>query len=415
MARVFPFRPYRYSPAAGPLESLLTQPYDKITPEMQARYLELNPYNVVRIELGPRFAADHAADNVYTRAAAHLRDWIERGLLVREPEPALFACSQEFDDPEGGGRFVRTGFTGLGALEDYGSGVIFGHEQTLSGPKQDRLELLEHTRAVCGPLFMLYPDPEGRVEAELAEALAQPPLAEVRDEYGVVHRLWRIAAPDRIAAIQELMSDKKLLIADGHHRYETALAFWKRRPELPGADKTLMTFVNLHSPGLKILATHRLLRGLAEMDPAALLSRLRERFEVRELESEAGLRAQWSEPAPGKARIGLKVAGLKPLYLLEAERGGRLTLEILHRDVIAGVLGIGEAAVREQRHLLYVRGLEAALGAVGRGEAQLAFLLEPVAIEDVARVAFSGGLMPQKSTDFYPKLLSGMTVYRLWD
>lgn len=413
MARIFPFRPYRYSPQAGRLEDLLTQPYDKITPEMQARYLARSPYNLVRIELGPRFAGDDAANNVYTRAAAHLREWIERGVLVREPAPALFPCSQEFEAPEGGGRFVRRGFIALGALEDYSAGVVYRHEQTLSAPKQDRMELLEHTRAVCGPIFMLYPDPGGQVEAELEEAFAQPPLAEVRDEYGVVHRLWRVAEPGRVAAVQDLMRDRKLLIADGHHRYETALAFWRRHPELPGADKALMTFVNMHSPGLKILATHRLVSGLAGFDPAALLAQIRDRFRVRELASPAELRAAWSRPEEGRARIGMKAAGLPGLYLIEAERGERLALEILHRDVIEGLLGISDIAVREEKHIRYVRGLEAALGAVERGEAQVAFLLEPVTIEDVARIAFSGGVMPQKSTDFYPKLLSGMAIYRL--
>ncbi len=415
MARIFPFRPYRYSPEAGRLEDLLTQPYDKITPEMQARYLELSPYNLVRIELGPRFAGDDEGNNVYTRAAAHLREWIERGVLVREPEPALFACSQEFDLPEGGGRFVRRGFIGLGALEDYEAGVVFRHEQTLAAPKQDRMELLEHTRAVCGPIFMLYPDPEGRVEAELEQTFAQPALAEVQDEYGVVHRLWRVAAPERIAAIQELMREKRLLIADGHHRYETALAFLRRHPDLPGADKALMTFVNLYSPGLKILATHRLVGGLEGFDAERLLQRLREGFRVREMGSADRLRAVWSERAWEKARIGVKAAGLAPIFLLEAERGERLALEILHQDILEGLLGITESAVREEKYIRYVRGLEAAVGAVERGEAQVAFLLEPVAIEDVARVAFSGGVMPQKSTDFYPKLLSGMTIYVLGD
>jgi len=413
MARIYPFQPYRYSAKAGRLEDLLTQPYDKITPEMQARYLELSPYNLVRVELGPRYPDDDAAHNVYTRAAAHLSEWIERGVLVRESRPALFACDQEFELPEGGGRFVRKGFLGLGALEEYEAGVVYRHERTLSAPKQDRMELLEQTRTVCGPIFMLYPDPEGRVEQLLDEACQAPPIAEVRDEYGALHRLWRIAEPDRIAVIQRAMADKKLLIADGHHRYETALAFGKRHPELAGADKAMMMFVNLHSPGLKILATHRVIAGLENFDLAALPARLRERFALGALDSLEQLRAAWAKPEPAKARIGLKLARDRRVYLLEKERGGRLALEILHAEIIHGLLGITEADVREQRFLRYVRGMEAAASAVERGEAQMAWLVEPVAIEDVARIAFSGGVMPQKSTDFYPKLLSGLTIYRL--
>jgi len=413
MAQVFPFRAYRYSAKAGPLETLLTQPYDKITPAMQARYLALSPYNLVRIELGQRLPGDSASDNVYTRAAACLKEWIAAGILVQDASPAIYPYFQEFELPEGEGRAVRKGFIGLGAVEDYTGGVVYRHERTLAAPKQDRMELLHHTRAHTGQIFMLYPDPQARVEALLEETATQPPLAELRDEYGVWHRLWRIEQPEDIARIQELMRDKKLLIADGHHRYETALAFYRAHPELPGADRVMMTFVNLHSPGLKILATHRLVSGLEGFDPAGFLEKAGRNFRVRRLSSLEALRKIWSEPAGQLARIAVRAAALDGIYLLERDRGGRLPLEILHQELIQGVLGISEEAVREQRHLQYVRGAEPALLAVEQGEAQLAFLLEPVPIEEVAAIAFSGGLMPQKSTDFYPKLLSGITIYRL--
>ncbi len=413
MARIFPFQPYRYSPQAGPLEKLLTQPYDKITPEMQARYLELSPYNLVRVELGPASAGDGPSDNVYTRAAACLREWIAAGVLVREPRPALFPYFQEFTLPESGERALRKGFIGLGAVEEYEVGVVHRHERTLAGPKQDRMELLNSTRTHTGQIFMLYPDPLAEVDRLLDEAAADPPLAEMRDEYDVVHRLWRIAQPETIARICALMSDKKLLIADGHHRYETALAFRRRNPALPGADKVMMTFVNLHSPGLKILATHRLVSGLEGFDAARLLERARAGFSLRRIESLERLREALARPAGPTARIGLLAAGLEGIYLLERDRGERLALEVLHQEVLGGLLGIGQEAVRQGRYVRYVRGLEAAAAAVERGEAQAAFLVEPVAVEEVARVAFSGGVMPQKSTDFYPKLLSGMTIYRL--
>lgn len=413
MARIFPFRAYRYSVKAGPLENLLTQPYDKIAPEMQARYLSLSPYNLVRVELGPRRPEDNAADNVYTRAAAYLEEWIAKGILVRDPRPAIYPYYQEFDVPDGGGHALRKGFIALGALEEYSSGVVYRHEQTLSGPKQDRMELLKLTRTHCGQLFMLYPDPEARVEQLLDESVQEAPLAEVRDEYGAIHRLWRIEDAERIARIQELMHDKRLLIADGHHRYETALAFFRQNPGLPGADRAMMTFVNLYSPGLKILATHRLVTGLERFDAAEFIARASESFRLQRLASLAELREVHARPARDLARIGVRLAGLDGIYLLERERAGRLTLEVLHKELIGGLLGIDEAAVREERYLRYVRGAETALAAVEKGEAQLAFLVEPVDIEDVARVAFSGGVMPQKSTDFYPKLLSGITIYRL--
>src|ERR1017187_2614072 len=187
MAKIFPFQPYRYSGTAGPLEALVTQPYDKITPQMRTRYLALSPYNLVRMILGERFDADSAQDNVYTRAAAHLDDWIARGVLVKEAEPALFAYFQEFTVPDTGERLVRKGFIGLGAVEDYAAGVVHRHEQTLSGPKKDRMELLRHTHAYFGQIFMLYPDQAGAIDALLDEAARGAALIEVTDEYGAVH------------------------------------------------------------------------------------------------------------------------------------------------------------------------------------------------------------------------------------
>ena len=410
MAKIFPFQPYRYSPAAGRLDALVTQPYDKITPEMRARYLALSPYNMVRVILGERFESDTDADNVYTRAAAHLDDWIARGVLAREPEPALFAYFQEFSLPDTGERLVRKGFIGLGAVEDYAEGVVHRHEQTLSGPKQDRLELLRHTHAHAGQLFMLYPDPAGEIDRILDQVAAGAPDATVTDEYQAIHRLWKIADPDRIAAIQSLMAAKKLLIADGHHRYETALAFRNANPGLENARRVMMTFVGMESPGLTILATHRLVGHLAAFDAQAFIRSAGLR-PVGDLDA---LRRAWAEPHADRVRIGVALAGLEPLYLYDAARGpGELDVPVLHNRLIGGQLGIGEDAVRDEKNTRYMRGAGPAIAEVRRGAAQLAFLLEPTPIADMARVAFSGGVMPQKSTDFYPKLLSGLTIYKL--
>lgn len=415
MARVFPFQAYRYSERAGSLELLATQPYDKITPQMQARYLALSPYNAVRVVLGERFASDTPEDNVYTRARRYLEDWIAGGILVREPEPCLFACSQEFADPETGQRLLRQGFIGLGAVEDYSEGVVHRHEQTLSGPKQDRLELLRHTRAHFGHIFMLYPDPEGRIDVLLKDVSRREPLVSILDEYQVRHSLWRIREPECIAWFQRQMSHQKLLIADGHHRYETALAFRDEHPELAGAGRVMMTFVNLHSPGLRILAAHRVVRGLSGFDLESFLRRAKEAgFYPHSGATLENLRALWAERHPGRIRIGMALAGSDTLYLLAGGRpASELYLNILHQKLLGDVLGISEQAVREEKHIRYVRGVEAAVAEVRRGDAQIAFLVEPTAIQDVARVAFSGGVMPQKSTDFYPKLLSGLTIYRL--
>ncbi|HKW97174.1 MAG TPA: DUF1015 domain-containing protein [Bryobacteraceae bacterium] len=408
MAQIFPFYSYRYSRSAGRLSDLVTQPYDKITPEMRARYLALSPYNLVRIILGDRMPADTAADNVYTRAARYLNDWIARGVLVREPEPSLFAYYQDFCVPDTGERLSRRGFIGLGAVEDYAAGVVYRHEQTLSGPKQDRLELLRHTHAHFGQIFMLYPDPEQRVDSLIHDCAASQPDAALADEYGAEHRIWKISDRDRIEAIQKLMAGKKLLIADGHHRYETALAFRNENRDLAGASRVMMTFVNMHSPGLKILATHRLVSGIDNFNAADFLARAGRLFQVEEMQSPEQLARAWNAPGQLGAAIGDR------LYLLRAANpSGRLDVSILHEIVLGELLGVGEEAVRTEKNLRYVRGLDKAIETARRGDAQVAFLLRPTSIEDVARISFAGGVMPQKSTDFYPKLLSGFTIYKI--
>ena len=407
MARIYPCQPYRYTEKAGPLSDLVTQPYDKISPAMQARYLSLSPYNLVRVILGERKPSDSAADNVYTRAAGYLNRWIECGVLARESDAGVFPYFQEFTVPDTGERLTRKGFIALGAVEDYSAGVVHRHEQTLSGPKKDRLELLRHTRAHFGQIFMLYPDADSAVDALLDRASRSAPLAEVMDEYGAIHRLWKIRDTE---SIQQSMSDKKLLIADGHHRYETALAFSKENPGLAGADRVMMTFVNMYSPGLKILATHRLVTGL---DPGGLAVRFPRAaeadFRVREIGSLEQLRQAW---AGSGVTIGAAVG--ERLFLLEArEPHNALDVRVLHEQLIGKALGISEEEVRDEKRLRYVRGIEAAVQEVGNGSAQIAFLLKPTSIRQVAETAFAGGVMPQKSTDFYPKLLSGLTIYKL--
>jgi uncharacterized protein (DUF1015 family) len=404
LARIFPFQPYRYSAKAGRVENLVTQPYDKISPEMQARYLSLSPYNLVRLILGERFATDTGADNVYTRAAGLLRDWVESGILERDAEPGLYAYFQKFTVPDTGETRERKGFIGLGAVEDYSAGVVHRHEQTLSGPKKDRMELLRHTRAHFGQIFMLYPDPELAIDQMLDHTAAKTPVIAVKDEYDAVHRVWKITDARTITRIEGLMADKKLLIADGHHRYETALAYRKENPGLKDAEKVMMTFVNTHSPGLEILATHRVLSGIS----ADLLSNIH----ARPLASVDELKQVFQRPEPDRIRIGLALASGE-IRLYERDRKpGELDVRVLHEELLGGVLGISEEAVREQKHIEYVRGLDTACAEVRVG-AQIAFLLEPATILQVADVAFSGGVMPQKSTDFYPKLLSGLTIYKL--
>ncbi|MDP8990234.1 MAG: DUF1015 domain-containing protein [Acidobacteriota bacterium] len=409
MANVKPFQPYRYSAKAGDPAQLITQPYDKINPQMQARYLAASPFNLVRVILGEKHGTDSGADNVYTRAARYFEDWIQQGILAQDPAPGFYAYFQDFQVPDTGECLTRKGFIGLGKVEDYSAGIVYRHEQTLSGPKKDRLEVLRHTRAHFGQIFMLYPDRQGSVDRELDQATQGGPLMAVTDEYGARHRLWAVTDPACVARIQTLMQPMKLLIADGHHRYETALHYRNEHPSDPAAQHVMMTFVNMYSPGLKILATHRVLRNLEKVD---LLSKVTSEWAMKKTTSLTELKQEMNSSAPRSVRIGVVTAN--DAWLLSRPRKeGELDVPVLHREILGGWLGIGEDAVREEKYIQYVRGMDAAAAEVRERGAQMAFLLDPTPIDEMARVAFAGGVMPQKSTDFYPKLLTGVAIYRL--
>src|SRR5206468_11277344 len=196
----------------------LTQPYDKISPAMQEKYYAADPHNLIAVEKGRAYPSDTPQNNVYTRAASAIDDWTRTNIVLQDPTPSFYAYTQEYTVPDTEERRTRRGFIGAGQLEEYSAGVVFRHEHTLSGPKADRLELLRHTRTRTGQLFMLYSDPQKRVDAVLAEAESSvAPASELTDEYGVIHRLWPIAESDRVHAIQQAMADQKLVIADGHH------------------------------------------------------------------------------------------------------------------------------------------------------------------------------------------------------
>jgi len=413
MAEIFPFQPYRYTSKAGvPLEHLVTQPYDKISPAMRERYLGLSPYNLVRIILGKPMPEDNDSNNVYTRGAAHLRNWIEQGVLAREAEPSFYAYFQEFTDLDSGERLTRRGFIGLGQVVDYAQGVVHRHEQTLSGPKKDRLHVLSQTHAHFGQIFMLYPDPRAAIDKILDTAAQRPADVEVADEYDAVHRLWRISDPATVSEMQRLMADKKLVIADGHHRYETALNL-ATESGMVDAQRVMMTFVNMHSPGLRILATHRLVKDLEPFHADEMLTGLRKLGRLSPMDLSM-FKSRFTKYEDGKILVGVALPREDRIQLIEAERqAGDLDVRFLHDRILGGVLGISEEAVREEKYLKYVRGIDSALAEVRAGKAQVGFLLQPTRIEEVAGVSFSGGVMPQKSTDFYPKLLSGLTIYKL--
>jgi len=440
MACIYPFRAWRYNPSAVRLEDVVTQPYDKISPAMQQAYYQRSPFNLVRIILGlPELFDAAGGENVYTRAARDFRAWREQGVLIQENKPCVFAYAQRFKVPGTEIMKERRGFISLGRLYEYAERVVFRHEQTLSKPKSDRLNLLKATRAHFGQIFTLYSDPAGSVEKILYEGngLAD---AEVTDEYGVVHRLWRVDRPAAIGLLTTAMADKKLIIADGHHRYETSLNYAKEHAQAGGARSetgagglpqppypeaaTMMTFVNMDAEGLVILPTHRVVHSLEGFDAAAFRAKAAEFFTVEELsagDTQSYMRKLTSQQGTAFVAVtgqGALLLRAKPgpvAAVLEGlpERQRQLDLTQLHVIVLDRLLGLDADKVREQTNLRYLRDAQEAVEQAEKGEADVAFLTNPVTMEQLKEVAFAGEVMPQKSTDFYPKLLSGLAIYAL--
>ena len=440
MARIYPFRAWRYNPSLVRLDDVATQPYDKISPSMQQAYYQRSPYNLVRIILGlPELFDAERGESVYTRAARDLKAWREQEVLVQEKDPCVYAYAQRFRVPGSDAVKERRGFIALGKLHDYSEQVVFRHEQTLSKPKSDRLNLLKATRAHFGQIFMLYSDPAGSVERILYEG-AGAADAEVTDEYGVQHKLWRVSDPSAIRLLAAAMDDKKVIIADGHHRYETALSYGREhapasetraehgvnqlpQPAWPES-AVMMTFVNMDSDGLVILPTHRVVHSLDRFDPVAFAVAAREFFDVEALaddtaESYVGLlRNQTGTAFLVVTRAGALLFKARPDAVAAAladlpERQRQLDLTQLHGVILDRLLGLDAEKVREQTNLRYLRDAGEAVEQVRRGEADVAFLTNPVTMEQLREVAFAGEVMPQKSTDFYPKLLSGLAIYAL--
>src|SRR5271156_2617212 len=407
MAHVYPFRALRYNPSLVRLEDVVTQPYDKITPAMQQAYYQRSPYNLVRIILGLPELFDSASEqDVYTRAARDFTDWREGGVLTRESEPCVFAYSQRFVVPGTPGPLLeRRGFIALGELYDYAQKVVFRHEQTLSKPKSDRLNLLRATRAHFGQIFMLYSDPGLSAENLLFNSTAAPDI-EVTDEYEVLHRVWRVSDPNTIMLLTTALEDKKLIIADGHHRYETALNYARERkpagssvtgkrnsypphePPCPEA-AVMMTFVNMDSKGLVILPTHRVVHGLKDFAAGDFLERAGEFFEIETLsvDDPEGLTVRLAAVRDRTAFIAVTGAGRhlmisKPeaARVLKdiSERQRQLDVVQLHGLVLEELLGITQEAIRNQTNVRYLRDAGEAIDQVAAGEADAAFLMNPV-------------------------------------
>lgn len=435
MARISPFRALRYNPKRVKFAEVATQPYDKITPEMQDRYYAASPYNLVRIILGKQEGNGGSGRDVYTRAAAFFQDWRRQGIFLQDDQPSIYPYRQRFKVPGLGGERERMGFIALGHIEDYSAGIVFRHEQTLAKPKADRLELLRATRAHFGQIFMLYSDPSGEIQRALE--IRDSPVMDFADEFAVQQQVWRVSDPEMIGLVSSKMRDKKLIIADGHHRYETALNYRNEcRAAAPATgspsgnpaphELVMMTFVNMESPGLVVLPTHRVVHGLVSFSADWLHEQAHRYFSVEEVDSSiTASRAIAILREAGHAGTALLAVTANRVFLLDEPSGNsevfqgmsphQQSLDVvqLHKCLLERVLGISDQAIRDQRNVSYVRDADEAITQVRQRGANVAFLMNPVRIGQVRDIAFAGGVMPQKSTDFYPKMLSGLTIYAL--
>jgi uncharacterized protein (DUF1015 family) len=459
MARLYPFRALRYDTTRVRMEDVVTQPYDKITPAMQERYYEASPYNLIRVILGRREPGDTEAEeflpagepahNVYTRAAESLGQWRREGILAEEAEPALYGYSQTYSVPHTAEVRERRGFIALGHLYDYADKVVYRHEQTFPKHKSDRLALFKATRAYCEQIYMLYSDPAFTAEKLIFGAgpgapSTRPADLAITDEYNVVHRVWKLTDAPLINLILTAMADKKLIIADGHHRYETSVTYAKERsaqlrlplgqpldadeqlspshlpvPPFPEA-AMMMTFVNMDAPGITILPTHRVVHGLKDFSTAAFLTAAEEFFTVTPVASAdlAPLSATEGTAFLVVTRDGNHLLTAKPEPIRAAlvgtpARQAQLDVVQLHSILLDRILGLSQERITQLGNLHFIREATEAVGLVRSGEADIAFLIKPITLDQLRDVSLSGDVMPQKSTDFYPKLLSGLAIYAL--
>jgi uncharacterized protein (DUF1015 family) len=447
MADVQPFAGIRYQDSAA-LADLVTPPYDVISPEAQTRYYDRHAANIIRLELGRESPGDNALDDRYTRAAVTFAEWRLRGVL-RQDAPTLYVYEQRFAAL--GAVHTRVSLLGRVRLEPWEAGVVLPHERTLSKPKDDRLKLLRAAAANLSPILSLYDDPKGQMAKRLAKVRRGQPALTFSDEAGEEHRLWPVADAAFAAQVAAFFAPAKLYIADGHHRYETALTY---RDELrtmrrgleagDSANFVMMALAAVEDPGLVVLPTHRLLHAVAGDRLAALDTTLAQWFEREALAS--------ADPAEWVARLGQQRAGDAGTALVTVRPEGaalwRLTaagrramqapamaelassdsdaaagpsdawraldVVVAHALVLGQALGIDAAAVTAGGRVTYTRDAAAAASAVRGGQASLALLLNPTPPAAIRDVALAGDRMPQKSTYFYPKLITGLTINPLW-
>jgi uncharacterized protein (DUF1015 family) len=415
MADVKPLRALHYDPAVvGALDAVVAPPYDVIDPEQRAELAARSPYNVVRIDLPE---AEEPGGDPYAAAADVLERWQEDGAVVRDEETAIWALVQDFIGPDGTSH-TRHGLFARVRVEDYGPGRIRPHERTHPGPREDRLRLTRATKANLSPIFSLYSDAAGAAWGAVAPATEQAPFGATTDEDGTRHRLWRVADPDAIATVQETLKDAELLIADGHHRYETARVY---ADEVGGEGEhryVLMCLVALEDPGLTVFPTHRLVRETTSHTQEALAGALREDFgiapierdELRPPDGDGPLQLGYIDAHFRRAfRLTLKDQALADRALDgEPEPFRRLDTAVLEALILKGPLALTDDDIDHMRGLGYARSDAEALELVLSGAYDAAFFLRPTPVAQVREIAATGVNMPPKTTYFFPKIPTGL-------
>jgi len=433
MADISPFRAYRYDLGrVGALGDVVAPPYDVIDPALQEQLYAKSPNNVVRIDLGKGEPADNDQENRYTRAARLLKDWVGSGILKQDTARGFYVCHQEYEVE--GRRHVRRGFLARVRLEPFGAGKIYAHEETMPGPKEDRLRLMWATGMNLSPIFGLYPDDSAEVQKLLDDAVRRSPPLEATDHLGTVSRLWPVTDQRVLSQVTGLLGPKPVFIADGHHRYETALKYLEERratgdvatADLP-ANYTLMMLVGMGDAGLLILPTHRLVSGIPDVTGEQLRSLLGEHFEIETVgNGEAGARACWEliETDGSQSVLGFgtvadgnwHVARLSNPAIMDklaashspAWRG--LAVSVLHVLVLDTLI---PQKLRAKSKCEYVHLVREVTDAVAAKRCQLAVLVPAATMGHVEEIAGSLEKMPPKSTYFYPKLLTGLVFNSL--
>jgi len=434
MANVFPFRGIRYNlKAAGKLEDLVTPPYDVISKEAQEKFYDRHPANVIRLELGKTFPSDTDLENQYIRAASTYKQWLEDGILFQDDKPSLYFYQQGFSAY--GQDFIRKGIICTLQLEEYEKNIVIPHEETLPKAKADRLKLMQHCMANFSSIFGIYIDKENLAQQLFDQLDPNNPSMSLVDENGISHKLWVVQEKEIIEKYQALMKDKQVYIADGHHRYETALEF-KRIMEgkgCKGCDRLMVTLVNTYDPGLVVFPTFRLVHNVKDFDPQALEEELSQKFktwhlDLEDVSTEQGIEKSAKQIVDALAEAGAEhhnfsmyTGGRQALMISIPKTGEKfnpdksaewnsLDITVLQEKILHQHLGIGDKERAEGNMLAYTRDETEALAKVLNGDYQASFLLNPTLTEEVIAVAGQREKMPQKSTFYYPKLITGLVI-----